>query len=156
MTEWEKQISRRWVVHGGSLAHVSPGNALLCWGKSQEPWGGRMPTPLTLQMLWFQGRKTEVKQSLVGHVAGRAVISLLLPQTHYLQLSINTRVPKNTSSGFLQHRLTAAYSSPTSPYCLLTFFLLLPLYFQSFHFPLFFTLCFSLFHFHYSPGKASN
>lgn len=69
MTQWIKQISRRWVVHGSSLAHVPPGNALLCWGTSQDRWGGRMPTPLTLQMLWFQGRKTEVKQSLVEQVA---------------------------------------------------------------------------------------
>lgn len=95
------------MVHS-SLAHVPPGNTLLCWGKSQERWGGRMPTPLTLQMLWYQERKTEVKQSLVEQVAGRAVISLLLPQTHYLQQSINTSVPKNTSKGFLWHRLTAA------------------------------------------------
>lgn len=39
MTEWAK-ISRRWVVHGGSLAHVPPGNSQLCWGKSQEQWVG--------------------------------------------------------------------------------------------------------------------
>lgn len=61
-------------------------------------------------------RKTEVKQSLVEQVAGRAVISLLLPQTHYLQQSINPSVPKNTSSGFLRHCLTAACLQLSKPY----------------------------------------
>lgn len=54
-------------------------------GQVPGAMGGRMPTPLTLQMLWFQGRKAEVKQSLMGQMAGRTVISLLPPQTHYLQ-----------------------------------------------------------------------
>lgn len=67
-----------------------------------------MLTPLTLQMLRLGGRKTEAKQSLVQQAAGRAVTSILLPQTHYLQSSINPSIPKNTSSGFLQHCLTAA------------------------------------------------
>lgn len=92
-------------------------------------------------------RKTEVKQSLVEQVAGRAVISLLLPQTHYLQQSINPSVPKNTSSGFLWHCLTAAclqLSKPYKPYCLLTALLLSPLHFQSFHFS-------SLFHILFFP-----
>lgn len=150
------------MVHGSSLAHVAPGNALLCWGQVPGAKGWEVPTPLTLQMLWFQRRKTEVKQSLVEQVAGRAVISLFLPQTHYLQESINPSVPKNTSSGFLWHHLTAAYLQLSKsyepllpPHCLLP---LSPL-FSVFPFPLFFLSCFFLFHLHYSPGKdgkASN
>lgn len=55
--------------------------------------------------------------------------------------------------GIVWQENNSSFPNPTSLYCLLTAFLLLPLYFQSFHFPVFFTPCFSLFHFHYSPGK---